>query len=281
MHFYFSKTGGNVGSSANIGLGQLWKGKQGKCKTPLRLCFAGCQDGLTGPQPPQWDGGEKGREVGRLPDDLADQVTQLQLRLPRLSSALLTTCQTVPPFRKHPSIRPAGPRAPGTSQGCSCVPISCQGVPCPNWGEMGKGEQGRGPQQTDYAMNSRGAWSRPTDLQNLHQLGQNWDILVFCFHCMALIFGHRLKSLMTCYTQYEYNYSTRECNLCSLKKKTKNTSNKNPVIVLHLYSLVSSASPSHIIKYACFDGWKKYHGIFMEINLHVFYNCWWHCIIEL
>lgn len=199
MHFYISKTG-SVGSSANIGLGQLWKGKQGKCRTPLRLCFAGCQDGLTGPQPPQWDGGEKGREVGRLPDDLADQVTQLQLRLPRLSSALLTTCQTVPPFRKHPSIRPAGPRAPGTSQGCSCVPVSCQGVPCPNWGEMGKGEQGRGPQHTDFAMNSRGAGRDVIEAVGYAE-PQSAGSKLRCFSLVFFFFF--LLSLHGTHTQYD------------------------------------------------------------------------------
>lgn len=213
MYFYISETE-SVSSSANIGPGQLWKGKQGKCRTPLRLCFAGCQARLTGPQPPQWDGGEKGREVGRLPDDLADQVTQLQLRPPRLSSALLTNCQTIPPFRKHPSIWPAGPRAPGTSQGCSCVPISCQGVPCPNWGEMGKGEQGRRPRQTDSAMNSRGAggmWSRPTDLPNLSQLGQHWDVYVV--FCCFFILGHRLLRPIWIW------YAIKRCHLCSIKIK--------------------------------------------------------------
>ncbi len=238
MHFYISETE-SVSSSANIGPGQLWKCKQGKCRTPLRLCFAGCQAGLTGPQPPQWDGGEKGREVGRLPDDLADQVTQLQLLPPRLSSALLTNCQTIPPFRKHPSIWPAGPRAPGTSQGCSCVPISCQGVPCPNWGETGKGEQGRRPRQTDSAMNSRGAggmWSGPTDLSNLSQLGQNWDVYVVFSYWVT-----DLSEIFDMLCPIWIWYALKKVPFVLNKIKTKSKSRYNTKILSFL---------QYIIKYA-------------------------------
>lgn len=180
MHFYISKTG-SLSSSANIGPGQLWKGKQGKCRTPLRLCFAGCQAGFTGPQPPQWDGGEKGREVGRLPDDLADQVTQLQLRPPCPASPQ-HYWQPVRPSHPSGNIRQSSRQDPGLLRPPRAVhvcPSAVRVCPAPTgerWEKESRAED-PGRQTLEWTREVQGwMWSGPTDLPNLSQLGQHWDV---------------------------------------------------------------------------------------------------------
>lgn len=89
------------------------------------------------------DAGGKRREFVRLPDDLSDQVTQLQLRLLRLSSAPLTACQAVPPFRKHPSIRLQDPRLLGALGAAHVCPSAVRVSPAPTeerWAEESRAE---------------------------------------------------------------------------------------------------------------------------------------------